>query len=271
MRFLAGVAKVEAPNEQPEWVKWSCALTWLPKAASCDPVTTQPRTYSVAMIVFAPPREVFRSLGEFIKSPKWTDATVDPYVLADIVLLSWYHHVDQLAWGVTKLVRNEEKDVFEGTRCLLSDESSVQDIDLHRLHTSAKNSLFMLEALDAAVRVAEAAISAHEPLRQHGRIVPENTHRRLRHRLELFHSTRLRMLSCQARIKNTVDLVRLFAFFFLFIFVPTYSVLVFLAFIREPLVRSLVLTISGSGGKGMMDKGKRGNRVIGSEEIVGPT
>ncbi|KAL2154657.1 hypothetical protein VTH82DRAFT_3333 [Thermothelomyces myriococcoides] len=159
------------------------------------------------MLAFAPPDEVFDALADFMESARWADATVDPYVLVDVTLLSWYHCIDNLAWGVTTLVRTEEQEVFDRTRLLWSNESSsIGNVALHRLHTSAKNALFMLEALDAAVRLAETAISAHEPLRQRGGIVSENTHLHLRHRLELFHSTRLRMLSCQARIKNTVDL-----------------------------------------------------------------
>ncbi|KAL2163775.1 hypothetical protein VTH06DRAFT_5834 [Thermothelomyces fergusii] len=208
MHFLAGVALVDEPNEQSEWIKWGFALTWLPKTASCDDtVLVQLRgVYSVVMVTFAPPDKVAHALSDFIDSRRWTNATVDPYVLVDIALLSWYRFLDRLVWGVTTLVRIEEQDVFDRTRLLLSDESSVGNLDLHRLHTSAKNAVFMLEALDAALRLVEAAVSAHEDWAPRDNTVSENTHRNLRHRLELFHSTRLRVLSCQASINNTVNL-----------------------------------------------------------------
>jgi hypothetical protein len=87
-------------------------------------------------------------------------------------------------------------------------ESGVTDLDLHRIHTSAKNAIFMLEALDAAIRLVDSTLSDHELFGKRGDRVWENTHRHLHHRRELFHSTKLRTISCQARIKNTIDLVR---------------------------------------------------------------
>lgn len=165
-------------------------------------------TYAVGLLLFRPPFDALPSLVDFIKSPKWMTATYDPYVLADIALVAWYHCIDRIAWDVTNLIRTEEEDIFQRARMLKSTaESAVTDLDLHRIHTSAKNAIFMIEALDAAIRLVDSTLSDHELFGQRGNRVWENTHRHLHHRRELFHSTKLRTISCQGRIKNTIDLV----------------------------------------------------------------
>ncbi|SPQ25613.1 f403d8b6-5647-4e1b-8912-a4d8e3583c39 [Thermothielavioides terrestris] len=214
MHFLAVVPAADIPGRQPNWQKWGFVLTWFPKTEK--PQTDNPApnlaaapetTYTVAAIVFEPPVETLQRLISFGQSANWTDATVDPFVLVDIALASWYHRVDDVAWRVTHLVREDEVDIFRRTGMLRStDDAAVTDLDLHRIHTSAKNAIFMEEALRAAIRLVDLAVSDHESVLKDGRLIQENTHRRLRHRRELFHSTRLRILSCQARIKNTVDL-----------------------------------------------------------------
>jgi hypothetical protein len=153
--------------------------------------------------------DTLRRLFDFVQSAHWTAATVDPYVLVDIALVSWYHRIDEVAWMVTDLIREDEVDIFKRARMLPSTaKSTVTDLDLHRIHTNAKNAIFMVEALDAAIRIVDLALSDHELSGRRGDKVWENTNLRLQHRRELFHSTRLRTISSQARIKNTVDLVR---------------------------------------------------------------
>lgn len=216
MHFLAGIPRMDSPNQQPEWLKWGFVLSWLPKTAQAQTticpssVRAIPRmTYTIMLIVFQHPVETLQQLIRCVQSPNWTDATIDPYVLVDIALSSWYHRIDKVAWEVTNLIRNEEEDIFRRARMLRSTiESTVTDLDLYRIHTSAKNAIFMIEALDAAIRLSDMALFDHETLCQRGSRVWENTHRLLRHRNELFHSTKLRTVSSQTRIKNTVDLVR---------------------------------------------------------------
>lgn len=168
-------------------------------------------TYTVGLLLFSPPVEALQRLVEFVKSPRWRTATFDPYVLIDIALVAWYHRIDKVAWDVTNLIRAEEEDIFQRAQKLKSTaESVVTDLDLHRIHTSAKNAIFTIEALDAAIRLVDSTLSNHELFGQsrRGDRLWENTHRLLHHRRELFHSTKLRTVSCQARIKNTIDLVR---------------------------------------------------------------
>ena len=212
MHFLTGRPGSDPPDRQPEWVKWGFVLTWLPKTAltqTTNPPSGPVATYTVTMIVFQPPGEIFKDIVRFVNSSSWADATVDPYILVDITLVSWYRLVDKIAWEATKLILADEKDIFRRAQMLRStSESTVTDLDLHRIHTNTKNAVFMIEALDAAIRLVGAVLSDHEMYGQRGNRVWENTHRRLRHRSELFHSTRLRTVSSQGRIKNTVDLVR---------------------------------------------------------------
>ena len=209
MHFLAAAPMMDSPNGQPGWIKWGFVLSWLPNLKA-GPGGLAGTTYTVALILFQPPVEMLDRLLTVVQSRAWTDTTVDPYVLVDIALVSWYHRVDQVAWQVTDLIRAEEQEIFDRTRMLRSTtnmESTIVDFDLHRIHTNAKNAIFMIEALDGALRLVDAALSDHETQGGKGNIVWQNTQRRLRHRREMFHSSRLRTVSCQARIKNTVDLV----------------------------------------------------------------
>ncbi|EAQ84503.1 hypothetical protein CHGG_08517 [Chaetomium globosum CBS 148.51] len=217
MHFLGAVPSMDSLDRQPEWLKSGFILTWLPRTAqarrplnssSAPPEVTQ-MTYTVGLLLFSPPVEALQRLVEFVKSPRWRTATFDPYVLVDIALVAWYHRIDKVAWDVTNLIRAEEEDIFQRARKLKSTaESVVTDLDLHRIHTSAKNAIFTIEALDAAIRLVDSTLSNHELFgqSQRGDRLWENTHRLLHHRRELFHSTKLRTVSCQARIKNTIDL-----------------------------------------------------------------
>ncbi|KAG7292171.1 hypothetical protein NEMBOFW57_002206 [Staphylotrichum longicolle] len=160
---------MDSPNRQPEWLKWGFVLTWLPKLAPTS--RALPRaTYTVTLILFQPPVETMERLIEFAISPNWTDATIDPHVLVDIALVSWYDRIDKVSWEVTNLVRTDEEDVFRRTRVLGSTtnakEPTAADFDLHLAHTSAKNAVFMIEALDAAIRLADSALADHEASEQ---------------------------------------------------------------------------------------------------------
>ncbi|KAK1757076.1 hypothetical protein QBC47DRAFT_451539 [Echria macrotheca] len=204
MHFLSEVPSTDAgSNRQPEWLKWGFILTWTPK-----PATSAPTRHTVSLIAFDPPVETMQRLVSLLRSPSWTDVTVDPYLLVDIALASWHERIDQVAWEVNRMVRADEEDVFRRARMLRSSDTAIVDLDLHRIHTSAKNAIFMVEALDAAIRSVDLALVNHGLLRgtAPGNDIWENTDRRLRHTCELFHSTKLRTASDQARIKNTVDL-----------------------------------------------------------------
>ncbi|KAK3986193.1 hypothetical protein QBC44DRAFT_248725 [Cladorrhinum sp. PSN332] len=202
MHFLSEVPSTDPGNCQPQWLKWGFILKWQPAA----PGST---TYSVSLIAFEPPVETLKQLVQLWQSSNWTDVAIDPYILVNVALASWHERIDQVAWEVNGMVRADEEDIFRRSQTLRSSKTTSSELNLHRLHTSAKNAIFMVESLDAVIRSVDLALLGHDVLAR----VPgckdnvwENTNRRLQHTGELFHSTKLRTVSVQARIKNTVDL-----------------------------------------------------------------
>ncbi|KAH8881790.1 hypothetical protein GQ53DRAFT_667085, partial [Thozetella sp. PMI_491] len=193
----------DLPQHQPRWLRSGLVMTW-DQPDSGGSFVEGP--YSVRLIVFSPPAEMLRRLSKFIISPQWKDATIDPYVLIDLALFSWYETVDRIAWLVTKRVRADEVDIFSRAQNLRVTQTRIKDLDLGRIHTNAKNAIFMIEGLDAAIRLVSMALLEHESLPERDSVVWRNTHRSLRHQSELFHSSRLRTLSSRDRIKNTTDL-----------------------------------------------------------------
>ncbi|KAK4168367.1 hypothetical protein QBC43DRAFT_117290 [Cladorrhinum sp. PSN259] len=207
MHFMSEVPSTDPTNKQPHWLKWAFILTWKPATAPGGSAT-----YKVTLIAFEPPVETLKQLVDILRSPNWTDVTVDPYMLVNLALGSWHERIDKVAWEVNDMVRAEEEDVFRRARTVRSTKTtSISDLDLHRIHTSAKYAIFMVEALDAVTRSVDLALSGHsDSLHAHAKNNNvrcwENTHRRLQHTSELFHSTKLRTASAQARMKNTIDL-----------------------------------------------------------------
>ncbi|KAK4223942.1 hypothetical protein QBC38DRAFT_424511 [Podospora fimiseda] len=202
MHFLSEVPSTDPSNPHPDWLKWAFILEW-------HPVTSESTTtYAVSLIVFQPPAETLKLLVQLLQSPNWTDVTIDPYILVNLSLSSWHERIEQVAWDVKDLVRTDETDIFRRAQSVRSTKVTTSDLNLHRLHTNAKNAIFMVEALDAIIRSADLALSDHASFPSHTgyQHVWENTHRRLQHTSELFHSSRLMTASVQARIKNTIDL-----------------------------------------------------------------
>jgi hypothetical protein len=81
------------------------------------------------------------------------------------------------------------------------------DLDLAHVHTIAKNAVYMIEGLDAAIRLVESAMFSHDACLRLDNALWQKTHRLLHYRRELLHSSRLRTVSSWERIKNTIDLV----------------------------------------------------------------
>ena len=212
-----------AVSKQPSWVKSSFVLRWAP-GPNVNP--------TVKLVVFQP-TVILRTqlLVSLFKSAEWTEALDDPYKLVDLVLLSWYERTDEIALEVKNQVRVDEtvstkpdtttygipRKCSNVTECRQDifglAQSNVGSHDLHLLHTNAKSTTFMVEALDAATRATEMALASHENRRGHrnrgqGRkALWRKVHESLRYRQELFHSTRLTMLSTQSRVQNAISLV----------------------------------------------------------------
>ena len=225
MHFLVAIPNPTAANKQPSWVKSSFVLRWDP-GPNANP--------TVKLVVFQP-TVILRTqlLVSLFKSAEWAEALDDPYKLVDLALLSWYERTDEIALEVKNQVRVDEtvstkpdstpdgtprscSNVTERRQDIFSlAQSNVGSHDLHLLHTNAKSTTFMVEALDAAIRATEMAFASHENRRGHrnrgqGRkALWRKVHESLRYRQELFHSTRLSMLSTQSRVQNAISLVGL--------------------------------------------------------------
>ncbi len=68
----------------------------------------------------------------------------------------------------------------------------------------------MVEGLDAVLRSLESALRYHSEMehpQKHDPAIWEAIHGSLHYRKEMFHSTRLRMLSVEQRLKNVINMV----------------------------------------------------------------
>ena len=65
----------------------------------------------------------------------------------------------------------------------------------------------MIEGLDAILRLLESVLKYHDEMMSGGLPISETIERALKYRKELFHSTRLRTLSSEQRVKNVISLV----------------------------------------------------------------
>lgn len=97
--------------------------------------------------------------------------------------------------------------IFEHSAQLDTDSSQLLNIDYHGIHNLAKDAIHLVEGLDAALRSLECALRCHSEIEKHDPVIWNATHDALHHRREMFHSTRLRMLSVEQRLKNVINMV----------------------------------------------------------------
>ena len=105
---------------------------------------------------------------------------------------------------------NNVKSIFEHSAQLDIDGSELLTIDYNSIHNLAKDAIHMVEGLGAVIRSLECALRYHsemEKLQKDDPAIWEATHRSLHYRREMFHSTRLRMLSVDQRLKNVINMV----------------------------------------------------------------
>jgi hypothetical protein len=106
---------------------------------------------------------------------------------------------------------NNGQSIFEHSAQLEIDGSELLAIDYNSIHNLAKDAIHMVEGLDSVLRSLECALRYHnemEKLRKDDTAIFEAIHRSLHYRREMFHSTRLRMLSVDQRLKNIINMVR---------------------------------------------------------------
>jgi hypothetical protein len=105
---------------------------------------------------------------------------------------------------------NNGQSIFERSAQLEIDSAELLAIDYNSIHNLAKDAIHMVEGLDASLRSLECALRYHsemEKLQKDDPAIWEAIHRSLHYRREMFHSTRLRMLSVDQRLKNIINMV----------------------------------------------------------------
>lgn len=80
-------------------------------------------------------------------------------------------------------------------------------VDYGYIHAVSKDAIHLLEGVDAALRSMECTIQAQSETRTVDTFASSTARDALRHRKELFHSTRLRLVSIDQRLKNIINLV----------------------------------------------------------------
>ena len=103
---------------------------------------------------------------------------------------------------------NRLQQTFQDTRRLDLASAGSHAIDFYKVHAVAKNAIYIIESLDAALRSLDGAIARHTDMsNQHPSPIWRATHDALLYRKELFHSTGLRMSSAHQRLRNAINLV----------------------------------------------------------------
>lgn len=168
------------------------------------------------------------AIHRLFKSDCWEDVLKDPYLLINASFEAWYELIDESAWKLLDLSREAERvgcsssylfckeflvsnrdrqGIFEHSAQLEINDSELNSKDYKNIHNLAKDAIHMVEGLDAALRSVECALHYHGEVEKHDALIWTATHNALQYRKEMFHSTRLRMVSVEQRLKNVINMV----------------------------------------------------------------
>ncbi|KAI1760194.1 hypothetical protein GGR53DRAFT_526368, partial [Hypoxylon sp. FL1150] len=136
----------------------------------------------------------------------WEDALVDPYHLVEVAFKTWYQMVDEQAWNVLKMARDEEMMTLKQSSLAAPSELGLVEINYSRIHHRAKDALHLIEAVDAVLLSLECALGEHGEMQRDAGSIWKTVHDNLRHRRETFRSTRLQLSSIDKRLKNVINL-----------------------------------------------------------------
>lgn len=207
IRFLALLPSLPF-HGKPRWRRSAVVLKWVPTPSSNNKSTSAP-SRQVTLICFQPVEGILVAINRLFKSSRWEDALRDPYFLINASFETWHELVDENAWKLVDLSREAERSIFERSAQLEIDSAELLAIDYNSIHNLAKDAIHMVEGLDASLRSLECALRYHsemEKLQRDDPAIWEATHRSLHYRREMFHSTRLRMLSVDQRLKNIINM-----------------------------------------------------------------
>ncbi|PVH70360.1 hypothetical protein DL98DRAFT_661200 [Cadophora sp. DSE1049] len=196
----------ELPFDQgSRWVKSGLVLKSSPTPTSSGQPTPEP-SRQVTLICFQPLPGLWLAINRLFKSDCWEDVLKDPYLLINASLEAWYELIDESAWKLLDLSRQAERRTFEYSAQLGINGSERIIIDYNGIHNLAKDAIHMVESLDAVLRSVECALRCHSEKEKDDFVIWTATHNALQCRKEMFHSTRLRMVSVEQRLKNVINL-----------------------------------------------------------------
>ncbi|KAH9904159.1 hypothetical protein F4778DRAFT_780840 [Xylariomycetidae sp. FL2044] len=200
VHFLRAINLGSLEEEPSEWLRSGVLLN-----CGQSPVT---RRRQITLLVFQAPHDIWSIIDHLRRSPDWGHALVDPYLLMNMVFEAWYLGMDDETWAIVDSSREVEKEVFEQSSFIGSSELDLLEFDYKKIHNIAKGAMHLIEGVDAALRSLECVIGHHAeaPTDSRDGIVWRATHDALRHRRELFYSTRLRLTSIDQRLKNIINL-----------------------------------------------------------------
>ncbi|KAM5517581.1 hypothetical protein FOXYSP1_04533 [Fusarium oxysporum f. sp. phaseoli] len=166
----------------------------------------------ISMLCLQSTIELVDRVNMLHQSPTWEYVLDDPFQLIQIIFESWFCRVDDVSWGVTRAARRTEQEVFNFVRCGRTVPRHIDQIDFRRPHIIAKDTIYMLEVLDAAILCLESVSNRHHALRENNSSrfntdKWENTEQSLEYKKQLFHSTKLRILSTNQRMQTAINLV----------------------------------------------------------------
>jgi hypothetical protein len=214
-------------DQKSRWVKSALVL----KSSPTPPPSNQPipePIRQVTLICFQPLPGLWLAINRLFKSDCWEDVLKDPYLLINASLEAWHELIDESAWKLLDLSRQAEivryysfrfvcekffvsndngQRTFEYSAKLDTNDFQQIPIDYNGIHNLAKDAIHMVEGLDAVLRSVECALSYHREIEKHDSVIWTATHNALQYRKEMFHSTRLRMVSVEQRLKNVVNMV----------------------------------------------------------------
>ncbi|KIX00001.1 uncharacterized protein Z518_10928 [Rhinocladiella mackenziei CBS 650.93] len=190
------------------WAKSGLILHCSPAGTLYNGASVSPPELSwrVTLICFGPVAGFWRAINRVFHSDSWVDILYDPYLLISMAFESWYALTDENAWLVNDWSRETEKDIFNHSARLADSSFHQPVLDYTRIHRFAKDTIFLIEGLEAALRSLERAIQCHADTGKKNPVIWQATHEALLHHREMFHSTRLRTLSVEHRLKNLINL-----------------------------------------------------------------
>ncbi|MCJ1470845.1 hypothetical protein MMC07_009492 [Pseudocyphellaria aurata] len=186
------------------WIRSAFYLRW----KTCDNF----QKAAVTLIVFSASPELRERLGRLHVNPDWEVTLVDPYSLYVIVLDEIWLQAESITNGVRQVFGFMERSELDRSSKVRSGERSEHDFV--GLHNVAKHIIFLKEAAEAALLMAQRLYQHHQELLDgppqggSAKSTMQLVHQMLSQKVTQFEVWKLQMESMNARMENVINLVR---------------------------------------------------------------